>query len=252
LLAELQAAMRDALLDLDGVGPPGIVADGVSTEERFEIYRKSVILSLEACLADAFPATEQLLGRLWFRPAARAFARNFPPRAPQLSVYGAEFPAFLAANGAFDVHEAAPDLAQLEWARLTAYFAADAPMLEIDLLARLSPEEVETLRLPLHPSFRLQTLLRPEPAVLSTLIAFGAADIRQGAGKPAVGSFALRAGGKIILGLAEAGEFALLSAFAEGASLNEGADRAWAEDPSFDLQSILSRHLQIGTFTAAG
>lgn len=249
MLADLQAAMRQSLLSLEGSAPSGIVADGVSAEERFDIYRRSVVLSLEQCLADAFPATEDLLGRQWFRPAARAFARHFPPRMPQLSAYGADFPAFLAANGAFEAQEAAPDLARLEWARMTAYFAPDAPSLAIDLLAHLSPAEVETLRLLVHPSFTLQALFRPVPAVISVLSEFGASRIPSDPDQPLAGSFALRSGAGIHFGLAGAGEFAFLSALSEGATLLEAAEIANDTAPSTELQTVLSRHLQLGTFT---
>ncbi len=251
MLADLQAAMRRSLLSLEDDVPAGILADGASAEERFDLYRRSVILSLEHCLADAFPATEDLLGRQWFRPAARAFARHFPPQRPQLSAYGEDFPVFLAANGAFDVQEAAPDLARLEWARLAAYFAEDAPALALDRLAHLSPADTEALRLPLHPSFKLQALFRPVPAVISALTAFGASPMPARAAQPA-GSFALRAEGRILFGLADAGEFALLTSLAEGATLLEAADAAATADPATDLQAVLSRHLQLGTFAAPG
>ncbi len=249
MLADLQAAMRRSLLAIEGDRPAGIVADGIPAAARFDIYRRSVVMSLEQCLADAFPATERLLDPCWFRPAARAFARHFPPALPQLSAYGEGFPAFLAANGALEVHEAAVDLAQLEWARMSAYFAADAPSLDLDRLARLAPADTPALRFGMHPSFRLQPLLRPVPAVLSLLSEWGSMIPPPGAQDRFVGSFVLRARRGVLLGFADSGEFALMSALSAGSALGAAADLAWAEDRAIDLQAVLSRHFQLGSFS---
>lgn len=242
MLAELQKSMREALLDIDRPAPESLCP------KRFEIYRRSVVLSLEQALGDAFPATEALVGRTWFRPAARAFARLTPPLVPQLSAYGEGFPEFLAINASSEQHPALLDLARFEWNRLCAYFAADAPGLDarrlLDVPAVLYPD----VRFIFHPSARVWLLDRKEPTVCSVLAEVGGFPL---SGEERSGVMVIRSSGGVSGTFLRYGEVKLLSALLIGATLAEASTFAQHARPQADedLQEMLLRCIRLGLFS---
>src|SRR5438045_6518229 len=83
---------------------------------------------------------------------ALVYVREQPPRSPQLTTYGDELPAFIAA---FEPAREVPylaDVARLEAARTRAYHAADAKPLAPAALSGGLPEALAGMRFILHPS----------------------------------------------------------------------------------------------------
>lgn len=249
MLRDLQAAMRRELLRAGTSIPPGIESDAIPADIRFAIHANNVVGSLVEALEAAFPATARLLGGPAFRRTALAFVRRHPPRVPHLLAYGDHFPDHLARAAA--VRPAAADLARVEWAWNTAYFAADAPVLDIAALRAVPGDRYPALRLALHPSAHLltcahpvlelwdalrrgetvpETTFRPTPAPQQLLIVRPLLDVQA-----------------VTLG---PGEMTLLMALSAGSDLSHAAMAASAIEPGFDLQGTLLAHLQLGSFTA--
>jgi hypothetical protein len=128
--------------------PAGLGGDA-SDARRFAVYRNNVQHGLTRALAARFPVIERLVGDAFFAAMARVFAAQHPPQTPVLHEWGGDFPAFLSGFEPVANLPYLGDVARLELARGRAYHAADAPVADPALLARLRPE---TLRLTLAPS----------------------------------------------------------------------------------------------------
>lgn len=150
-----QAAFARALPDPAARCPAALaVPPGARLARRFAIHRNNVVLGLVDALAENFPVTRRRLGEVQFRIVARQFVRACPPASPMLFEYGAKFPAFIAGHPPAAGLACLAELAQLEFARLTAWHAADAQGLgAADFAAALArPEHLSGLRLRLVPS----------------------------------------------------------------------------------------------------
>ncbi len=249
MLRELQQALRRGILEDDGADVRRLAGgnpDGI--ERRLRIYRNNVHGSLAGVLASAFPVVQRLVGQPFFQAMARAYVQRHPPDVPQLSVYGARLPDYLAAFPPAQSLAYLPDVARLEWARIEAYFAGDAAPIDPAELASRDPETFASLRFDLHPAVRLVASRYPIQRIWE-------------ANQPQHAQIAkvdLNAGGEAVLvfrpamvvtahGLS-AGDFAFLSALAAGERLGEASEAAVAADPYFDLQQALVGHLTRGIF----
>lgn len=148
-----QTLFRAALLDPQAPLPPGVTSwNGSDPAQRFAVYRNNVTLSLIEAIEAGFPIVRTMVGEDFFRETARVFLRAEPPTSPLLMHYGEGFPAFLARFEPAASLPYLPDLARLELLRRRAFHAADAEPLAPDAFAALTPEQLPTLRLRLHPS----------------------------------------------------------------------------------------------------
>ncbi len=145
-LSSPQAVMAAALLDPEQPGP----GDG-----RFAVHRNNVVAGLIKALAETFPAIKVLVGDAFFDAAAGVFVRQHPPTSPVLINWGGTFPDWIAG---FPPAASVPYLgcvARLEWAWSEAFNAAEAEPLRAKVLAGVAEAALPTLRLRLHPSFRV-------------------------------------------------------------------------------------------------
>ena len=151
-----QAAFAEALRDPGAALPRGVIShNSEEPKKRFAVYRNNVMVSLIDALEARFPASCKIVGDEFFKAAAKVFASEQPPRSPMMTLYGDEFPAFLAEfPPARDVPYLA-DVARLEAARTRAYHAADARPLEPAVLSSIAQETLADLRFALHPSLEI-------------------------------------------------------------------------------------------------
>ncbi|NOZ11265.1 MAG: hypothetical protein GXP09_09540 [Gammaproteobacteria bacterium] len=163
-LHELQSAFADALLNPDTTRTLSYVAqDKISRDQRLFIYRNHVFSSLTSALQEAYPTIERLVGEAFFRSAARAYIRQHPSTSGDLEQYGDRFADYLDSLKQVDEHAYLPDVARLEWAYHRVYFAADAPALSTESLAKVDPSQQHRLCFGLHPASQL--LQSPYPSL---------------------------------------------------------------------------------------
>lgn len=248
MLHNLQTNLANAALH----DATGAVLDQVQTvrgdrARRLGVYRTNVINSLTEVLSAAFPVVHRIVGERFFRAVAKAFIEAHPPEEPVLYRYGAAFPAFLRA------HESAEDLpylaavAELEWARVIAYFAADADPLDPQRLAAVDPNALERVTFAVHPAFQVIRAAHPvfeiwqvnQPQITDVP--------RVDLTRPESG-LVLRRGHEVMQRPAPESSAVWLAALADGVSLGVATERA-AEDPNFDLQDALRQALADGVFT---
>jgi len=159
-----ERVLAQALLADAPACPPGLVAwNGSDPGPRFAIHRNNIVVSLVDAIADAYPVTQALVGDAFFRAMARDFVRARPPRSPVLALYGGGFAEFVE-----DFPPAAglpylADVACLEWLRVLAWHAADAPPLAAADFAE-RPADAAALpeaRFALHPAASVRCFAHP-------------------------------------------------------------------------------------------
>jgi len=126
-----EAAWAQALLQVDAKVPPGWVAcNGSDARVRLNVYRNNVWASLCQAMADTFPTLYNAMGDALFGYAALRYVQSQPPSDVILAHYGQGFAEFLAQLGRpKDAPASAlawPDVAQLEYAHVQCFHAADA------------------------------------------------------------------------------------------------------------------------------
>ena len=243
MIAGLQCAFRDAVLS----GDDRALAPLVAAPARIAIYRNTVQGSLVEVLAAAYPVTQRIVGPGFFAGLAHTFAVAHPPRLPQLSTYGADFPGFVDRSLARHGLPYLADVARLEWARGESYFAADAPALSPAALAATAPGALDGLKLTLHPATRLirsafpihriWRVNQPEVTEVPAVDMTAAEDV-----------LLTRAEDRVSLRVIAPGDAAFIAAVVSGAGLGDAAARASAENHAFDLESALRDHLIGGSF----
>ncbi|MGF1560886.1 MAG: DUF2063 domain-containing protein [Geminicoccaceae bacterium] len=250
MLRDLQQAFKRGVYEGDAHVLDGVIrSDGVAPDERLAIYRNNTFASLIGVLEAAFPVVERLVGERFFRATARRFIEQTPPREAQLARYGGAFPAFLAQFAPAKHLGYLADVARLEWARNEAYFAADAPTLEVRLVEGLAPEALMALTLDLHASARLLSSAFAIDAIWQANQPVHERVPRVDVDRPEA-VLVLRPAFCVEQMLLQPGEHALLEALQAGRPLGDAASVALARQDALDLQGVLARHFLAGTFAA--
>jgi hypothetical protein len=115
-------------------------------------------------LEESFPLTRAHLGEAEFNRLSRDFVETEAARASDNNLVGKGFPDFLSANSS------ASELAQIEWAWLGAYHAAEADALELSAIAGLAEDKLLGMTVAWHPA----TWLVPVSAAPSPQLELGA------------------------------------------------------------------------------
>jgi hypothetical protein len=248
MLHEFQREFGRALRRGDSV--PAAIESG--HHARFAIYRQSFLASLVETLSTAFPVVRKLVGPAFFTAVAQKFVADYPPEKPRLSLYGTEFPAYLAT-----VPEAAglgylPDLARLEWAHVESYFAP-APDKRIDPHELIAGVDKDASRLRFEPSPSLR-LVAAQFAIYAIWRAHqeplggqSLADIDPA--KPE--SVRLVGDGQFVrLARLDPAAHAFVASLASGHALGHAQEHALGIDQGFDIAPVLAAELKAGSFIA--
>ncbi|MDH4393302.1 MAG: DNA-binding domain-containing protein [Aquabacterium sp.] len=244
-----------ALLDASLPPPAGLHAwNGSDPAVRFAVYRNNVVHSLVAVLADTFPVVHQLVGDAFFGAMARLYVVDHPPTSPLMHRYGAGLPAWIAD---FEPATALPylsDMARLEWARLSAFHAADADPIDVQALVALmqAPQRLAHASLVLHASL---TIVHSRHPIVSLWAAHQLGDADRDARLSEVSMDSAEAAlvfrdasdDALVIELPDA-DAALTAAIAEGAPLGD----AQGNHPHADLVRVLSLLLRHGLVTGFG
>jgi len=236
-LARFQAAFAVALADDDGV-----ISD-LALARALSIHRNTSVKAAIDALAANFPVVRRLVGEASFSAAAFAFVRAQPPGEPRLCVYGADFPAFLAAYAPYAEAAYLADVAVLERLYTEALFAADAEPL--DGAAALVGLDLET-PLPLHPACRAHAFAAPAASLWSAH--------QDDAAEPALDRLVwggeqvliTRPAGEVHVASISQGAFAFLAACRSGRPLGEAAVAAAGSGE--DLASLFATLITAGAF----
>jgi hypothetical protein len=117
-------------------------------------------------LEETFPLTRQALGDERFNQLSRAYVETPEARACDANGIGKTFPDFLQTR---EADQSIVELANIEWAWLESYHAAEAVPLALDDLATLDEAALLELMVGWHPATRLIPISGALPDVLPEL-----------------------------------------------------------------------------------
>lgn len=246
------AQFARALLDPASACPAGLVAhNGSDPSRRLAVHRNNVLVSLVEALADGFPVVRQLVGEAFFRATAAVFVRQSPPTSPMLAQYGERFPAFIEGFAPAASVPYLADVARLEFARVSAYHAADAAVVSAaEIAAALAMGEgIERIGFNLHPSV---SLIASAHAVVTIWAAHQTdADpvVLEIAGAQAALVVRTMHDDVVVLRLSDA-DHVFIRALRDGETFAAAAAQANQHTESFDLQSALALLLEHGAIAA--
>lgn len=254
-LLELQDAMRAELLGTEQPTAAGTEAArfvrgaGIDPQQRLQIHRNHMRISLSDALAGIHPAVEAMVGAEFFRAVAAEYIARQPPCEPMLYAYGSGFAGFLSDFPPAASLPCLPDLARLEWAMHESFHAADQPGLAADVLAAVPAERLERVSLNLRADARLVASAWPvdslwRAALMPESNALEALDLDAGGASLLL----LRQEHDVHMWRLPPAEWHWLAACGAGRSMAQAAEQAAEADPSFDLAAILAANLQRGTF----
>lgn len=114
-LAEVQAGVRNALVDGHIAAVAPLLLGGSRPEQRLAIHQRHYVASLTRALVERFPATVWLVGSELVTHVATVFIREHPPSRPCIAEYGDAFPRYLGAHPAAASLPYLAQFAELEW-----------------------------------------------------------------------------------------------------------------------------------------
>ena len=158
-LAQLQSDFQAYLFDSDkGAAFKAQIIDDkkVGASKRLSIYYDAYRLRIIEALSNGYPHLKNLLGDDLFDQTARAYIDLHPSTYRNMRWYGGEMSAYLRAN--LPQHPIAAELAAFEWTLGLAFDAEDAPLLTLQALAEIPPENWADLHFKFQPSVQLLSL----------------------------------------------------------------------------------------------
>lgn len=248
-LADLQSRFAGAVLAARLSVPDDVRRDRASpSERRFAVYRNNVKASLAAALAARFPVVQRLVGDEFFTAMAVVFVERHPPRSPVLAEYGASFALFLERFEPAADLPYLPDIARLEWARHVAFHGGDAAPIDIGPLAALSPEQIGTTILGLHPT---AAVIRSAWPIVSLWTTNAHDDTPRAPAADWTGETALvtRPHLDVLVHRLPSGADTMMAALAGGIALGAAAEAAAQAQQGFDLPATLSMLFGAGAIT---
>ncbi|HWW72532.1 MAG TPA: DNA-binding domain-containing protein, partial [Duganella sp.] len=239
-LAANQRLFAHALLDPTRIAPvlEQLQGEHGINEHRLALYRGNLGATWDKTLAAAYPVVRTLVGDEFFSGLSRAYGRAHPSGGGDLNRFGADFDAFLRHFPHVADYPYLPDMAALEWALHRAHYAPAAEAVTAGQLAGLSPEQMETARMTLHPACRLYSSEWAVIPLWQAHQADGGVDFPERMAAPSHGVVARPRWKTRVLPLGGASH-AALRVLGEGRDFGAALDAAFDIDAAFDVAGNL-------------
>ena len=217
-------------------------------ETAIEVYRNNYHGNLHDALVGAYPVIEQLVGKDFFRRLTRAYIEQNVSRSGNLHHYGEQMAAFIAAFLPAQQLVYLSDVAALEWACHSAYFAADAGALDTGKLSRLEQEHYANLVLVFHPACHVVRSRYPVADIWRAHQPGAPDDFHIDLDSGPCNALVIRKDDVVLVSeLAEA-DAVWLSSIQAGNTLGEATASTMERYPDFDLQAGLASLVTQGVF----
>ena len=260
-LPNLQTLQSDfcAAIFNQGVAEQTLLAalDGAAevSQRGLAAYRRSIFGNLGHALQATYPVLFTIVGGPFFREVARQYLLSHASLSGDLNDYGGKMAEFLAAYPHAQDLPYLPDVARLEWAIQSVYYAAETPEVDLSLLATTPPERYGELGFTLNPA----TARIDSPWPLSDIWRVNqegfAGDMHLNidlkAGSPVLPYLVLRQAGLVRVEALSQGQATLWHALQAGMTLNVATEQALAQDPDFDLAAALQAMVAAGLLLGA-
>ena len=220
-----------------------------SASIAIEVYRNNYRGNLHDALAGAYPVIEQLVGKDFFRLLTRSYIEQHPSRSGNLHRYGEQLGPFVATFPPAKLLVYLAEVAALEWACHLAYFAPDAPMPDIQMLAQLEPEQYSRLTLLSHPATHVVRSSYPIAAIWQAHQPGSPEDFHIDLDSGPCVALVTRMHDVVQVSELTEAEAAWLSEIRAGIALGIATDNVLGSYPDFDVQAALANLMSLSAFT---
>ena len=158
-LAKIQTDFQAFLFDqTNGAAFKNQIIDDakVGAKKRLSIYYDAYRFRIIEALATAYPKLHVMLGDELFDSTARSYIDQFPSTYRNMRWVGGNMQTHL--KNTLPQHPIAAEMAAFEWALGLAFDAEDRPVLALQDLAAIPPEDWAALKFSFHPSLQLLNL----------------------------------------------------------------------------------------------
>lgn len=151
-LRDLQIRFQQSILQNDSSFQSEIIeTENLSADTRLTIYRDAYYLRLIEVLEFDFPGVKDLLKEK-FESVCRDYIDTFPSTFRSVRYFGKFFAEFLKSQD-----KAVAEKAEFEWLMTDAFDAKEMPVMTIDEMAAIPPDQWSKMSFTLHPSvYRMQ------------------------------------------------------------------------------------------------
>ncbi len=150
-LPEIQTDFQSYVLNGGDIALEHVVSSARgSAEQRLEVYYQAYRLRLLEVLESNFPGLRHMLSDAQFEAVGNAYIDGHPSRQPSIRWFGDQLAGFIESG--YPDHPEWADMARFDWARDTAFDAADVDIVEVGQLAELAGTAWPGLQFELHPS----------------------------------------------------------------------------------------------------
>jgi len=254
-LADIQESFKDLMLydpkALDN--PPAFIkgsfAEGdIPLTNRLKIYRNNIVGSLTDVMKATFPTVEQLVGAEFFEGCARTFILQNPPTQGVLTWYGVGFDDFLKDFEPAKSLAYLPDIARLEIALNTAYYAKDDQALKAEDLSVIQPEQLADTIFNLRDSVELVSSSFPIDQIRDFCFANDENAQPPDMDGDGVHLLIYRPQLETQIITLNADDFLMLQNLKQGKSLGEAVQNTLEQYAGFDFQDFLQTSIALETF----
>lgn len=222
----------------------------IPLDERLKVYHNNVVGSLSEVLRVTFPLLENLVGEDFLRAMTRDFIFENPPASACVHMYGAGFDDFIKTYAPAKSLPYLADVATLELALNTAYYASDDVALAPDALAQVPPETLGDVVLNLRSSATLITSSYPLESIRGFCL-----DADNTPAPDLTKSYTCRL--LIVRPVLEVNiislpedEFEMLRLLHNKVPLGDAVERTMAAFPIFDFTAFLQKHTVLESFAS--
>ncbi|KTD22926.1 DNA-binding domain-containing protein [Legionella londiniensis] len=248
LLRELQCQFKESIFNKKQLNLDAFISKkSLPAERLLQIYRNNCFINLTEALESIYPTVLKLVGENFFSATAKAYILAHPSVSGNLHDFGELFSSFLQEFPPAQPVPYLPEVAQLEWGAHRIYHEEDSKPLDVQELSKFSEDESLKLKFQLKTTSRLFSFKFP----IYTIHQFCHKDNEDA-------ELTLKEEGESVLITRDKehvclveltrSEYAFLSALEKESELQEACLKALTIDECFDVQSILQKHLILGTF----
>lgn len=249
---QLQSSVSNALVHLDLDVPQGIkkLKGNTIPQKRFGVYRNNVTLSLIRVLASTYPVVEEIVGEDFFAAMAKEFVSNHLPQSPVMITYGEEFSDFLKSFPPIEHLPYLSEIAQLEWHRNSAYHGPDRTPLTIEVLSKVSEDQLPNLTFELHPTLELINSSFPIVTIWNAHQQDNpASQLENIAMDEGEAALILRPELDVLVNKLSLGTYEFVKSLKEGKTFTLSVEQAIAKEPSFDIPANLAGLFNLSAVT---
>ena len=245
-LREVQLGLCDAIWKGGEGFDHRIRSNGLTSQQRLQIYRNNVISGQVGALKTTYPVIARLVGDEFFGYLARQYLKDNRSQTGNLNDLGHNFDSFLTTFPGTDELVYLPDVAKLEWAIHRILLATVRSPMGLDPLSKISDTRYGELGFVIQPASCLVSSVYPVLQIWQVNQEDFHGDVAVNLSGGGVELLVIRRGLEIEFESLTAGEYCLLKALSEKQPFSKACEFPLKAQPDLDLVSCLQRYVASG------